>query len=560
METPDFNNAERKSEHPIPFSANRSGPAHAEPTGAPPGTLLHYERLNPELWPEGAERAFRMEYQGVDYRGGLRPVCGSVFVPPHDGAGTHPVLGWAHCTVGLNSRCAPSEVGLIPEERAHLTGWLREGFVVAATDYEGLGNPEPHPYLNGEAIADDIVDSVRAAHQLGLPVDDRTVVAGFSQGGHGALYTAVMLTSYAPELDFRGTVALAPPVRLIDFIRQVTGRGEDPVHSLMPTVLAGLRVSHPDFDFTGILTDAGMRLLELALTDTLGEVDRVAGTMTNDSAGFTDIAERPEIRVLLGYAEPPTTLYDRPLFVGAGEIDPILTGARGRSFAAAMTLAGNTVDFHEYPGMGHTDLLAPAAAEAARWGRALVEGPRIEREPVTAGSRREARFRILDATGDGQIAADDFEALALRITQRLGGSPGSPAAQRVRKGYRDLWGVLREHFDTDHDGTVSLEEFLEGRSSLDPAAVATIDELTTALIAMVTDGADVVGRTDFRRMLGGCGLTDAEADLIFDELDADHNRVLDAEEIARAVREFCFGGGADSTGYWLFGQHKAGAR
>lgn len=519
--------------------------------------MLHAERLHPELWPPGAENAFKIEYQAVDYHGGLRPVCGSVFVPRPDGSRTHPVLGWAHCTVGLNSRNAPSEVGLIPAEREHLSGWLAAGFVVAATDYEGLGNPEPHPYLNGEATADDVVDCVRAAHQLGLPVDDRTVVAGFSQGGHCALYAAVMFTSYAPELDFRGTVALAPPVRFIDFIRQVTARGEDHVHALMPTVFGGLRVSHPDFDFSGILTGDGLRLLDAALSHSMDELDALASTMTNDSAGFTRIAEHPEIRVLLGYAEPPATMYDRPLFLGAGEIDPVLPGPRGRGFATAMELAGNVVDFHEYAGADHLDLLAPAAAEAPQWARALVDGPRTGRAPVSAGSRREARFRILDATGDGQVAADDFEALALRVTQRFGYPPGSPVAQLVRQGYRGLWRVLRENFDTDGDGSVSLEEFLEGRSSLSPSAVPVIDELTIALIGMVTGGEDVIGRNDFRRMLGGCGLSAAEADVVFDELDADHNGVLDAEEIARAVREFCFGGGSDSTGYWLFGQAKA---
>ena len=59
---------------------------------------------------------------------------------------------------------------------------------MAVTDYEGLSTPGPHPYLNGEAVADDVVDAVRASRQLGVPTTGRWVVAGFSQGGHAALF------------------------------------------------------------------------------------------------------------------------------------------------------------------------------------------------------------------------------------------------------------------------------------------------------------------------------------------------------------------------------------
>src|SRR3712207_9525068 len=47
-------------------------------------------------------------------------------------------------------------------EREHVAAWLAAGYAVTATDYEGLATPGPHPYLNGEAVADDWIDIVRS--------------------------------------------------------------------------------------------------------------------------------------------------------------------------------------------------------------------------------------------------------------------------------------------------------------------------------------------------------------------------------------------------------------
>jgi acetyl esterase/lipase len=87
------------------------------------------------------------------------------------------------------------------------------GYVVAATDYPGLGTPETHPYLVGESEARAVLDSVRAARELtGAPA--RFAVWGHSQGGQAALFTGIMAKSYAPELDLVGVAAAAPATEL----------------------------------------------------------------------------------------------------------------------------------------------------------------------------------------------------------------------------------------------------------------------------------------------------------------------------------------------------------
>ncbi|HEY1178418.1 MAG TPA: lipase family protein, partial [Phytomonospora sp.] len=178
-----------------------------------PGTLLRDRPLPRELWPDAAGAAHRVAYQGLGYDGGGRLVTGSVFVPAGRAPeGGWPVIGFAHGTTGLSDAAAPSRAGLPRLERAHVSAWLAGGYAVAATDYEGLATPGPHPYFNGEAVADDVIDAVRAAHQLGHRLSRDWLAVGFSQGGHAALFCAHIATGYAPELDFKGTVALAPAV------------------------------------------------------------------------------------------------------------------------------------------------------------------------------------------------------------------------------------------------------------------------------------------------------------------------------------------------------------
>ena len=138
-----------------------------------------HEVLPAEFWPEHTAQAFRMLYAGLGYHGGPRDVTGMALVPdaPVSAEGL-PIVGYAHGTTGLGDPSAPSRVGFTRLEREHVARWLAAGFIVAVTDYEGLSTPGPHPYLNGEAVADDVVDAVRAARQLGV----QRPAAGWSPG------------------------------------------------------------------------------------------------------------------------------------------------------------------------------------------------------------------------------------------------------------------------------------------------------------------------------------------------------------------------------------------
>ena len=70
---------------------------------------------------------------------------------------------WAHGTVGFTDACAPSWSGRSYRDVQYLNRWLKEGFAVVATDYEGLGVAGPHLLINNPMLAYSILDSGRAA-------------------------------------------------------------------------------------------------------------------------------------------------------------------------------------------------------------------------------------------------------------------------------------------------------------------------------------------------------------------------------------------------------------
>src|SRR5690606_29525644 len=122
----------------------------------------------------------------------------------------------AHPTSGVVETCAPS---LMPDIAVLIWGLpdiLAKGYVVVATDYPGLGTPGIHPYLIGESEGRAVLDSVRAARNLPKSgASERFAVRGHSQGGHTALYTGELATSYAPELKLVGIAAAAPATYLV---------------------------------------------------------------------------------------------------------------------------------------------------------------------------------------------------------------------------------------------------------------------------------------------------------------------------------------------------------
>jgi len=512
--------------------------------GTPPGAVLDSAPLSRELWPAHAAAAVRVLYQSVGYDGAGREVSGSVFLPAGEPpAGGWPIVSYAHGTSGLSDRCAPSRVGLSRLERDHVARWLAAGHVVAATDYEGLATSGPHPYFNGAAVADDVIDIVRATRGLDGRAGRSWLVAGFSQGGHAALFVGLVASRYAPELDFLGTVAMAPPVHLPLLVSVVAADRRRPVSVFLPYLLAGVRTSHPDFDARVFLTDLGGKVVDAAATATLGDMFRAVKGLTNEDVGITDIHFRPGVAQILAACRVPVTRMDRPVYVTAGTEDEVVPVAVVERFVADLRQAAAEVRFDRHDGARHADLLGAGQDRLIAWTRESLTPP-----------PRATRFCLFDANGDGYLTRDDYDVFALRLAQAFGEPPGSRKALAVRRGYQVLWQAVATRADTDADGRVSQEEFLSWLVEADgfDDEVGPLAEAVLALADADHDGR--LDATELESLLRACDLSAERVRAVFDAVDRDHDGSVSAREIVATVRDFCLDPVPGRPGQWLFGQ------
>ena len=145
------------------------GPFYTAPSplpDGPPGTIIRTEVI--DGFHEGAT-THRVLYTSTGFDGAPVAVSGIIVVP--DGpapAQGRKVIAFTHGTVGVATNCSPSLQGskALPVYEG-LDEFVAAGYVVAATDYQGLGTPGPHPYLVGASAAMNALDIVRAAANLG---------------------------------------------------------------------------------------------------------------------------------------------------------------------------------------------------------------------------------------------------------------------------------------------------------------------------------------------------------------------------------------------------------
>lgn len=261
--------------------------------------------------------AFRMMYLSESIAGEPIAVTGSVVVPdaqaPAEG---RPILSVAHGTAGIADHCAPS-LEALPFGLAEQAQFVDAGYLVAITDYEGLGTPGRHPYIVGRSEGRAVLDAAKAARQLpGADAGNRLAIAGHSQGGHAALWAAQLAAEWAPELDLVGTVAGGIPADLAAAGEAVAG----PQTGYILLVVAGFLSAYPDIEASLLLTPSGEA--ELEIVDEMCAGDVLAHFAGRDPAELVlslDTVE--EWAALLEENNPGDVLVDAPILMIHGTDD-----------------------------------------------------------------------------------------------------------------------------------------------------------------------------------------------------------------------------------------------
>jgi pimeloyl-ACP methyl ester carboxylesterase len=225
----------------------------ATPADAAPGSIVEvkpFEGIDQSIRDLGAE-ALRVKYHSTSSDGQHTIVTGALFIPAGPPpAGGWPVLAHAHGTTGINNDCGPSSSPNLFGMATMVVGYLKAGYAVAFTDYQGLGGGGMHVYLDNKTEGYNVIDSVRALRNAKPGViSDRWVTIGGSQGGGASWGAAEQAPAYAPELHLVAAVNAVPAANISGYPAMAEGESMTLVQSAAYTaILITQSRAHPDLD------------------------------------------------------------------------------------------------------------------------------------------------------------------------------------------------------------------------------------------------------------------------------------------------------------------------
>ncbi|MGB3769653.1 MAG: lipase family protein [Rhodococcus sp. (in: high G+C Gram-positive bacteria)] len=315
--------------------------------------------------------ATRVMYRSQDANDQANAVTGTYLDPfaPWNGPGDRPLVVMAPGTKGGGDQCAPSHqlnnvltysplLGLMVEyELAQIYSLLLMGYGVMITDYDGLGTPGAHTYVNRAAEAHAVLDAGRAALKLqGQKITPNSPVGlwGYSQGGGAVAAAAELAPEYAPELNLKGTYAGAPVADLGAVLAQVDGTF---LTGVIAYTLNGLRRTNPELGpiIDSSTNDAGKRVLAAADNQCIVESALTIGFhRTNEwivtGQSLSEYLQNiPEAQAALAQNKVGNRTPNTPVYIDTSTGDDIVPHGQAVGLAADWCGKGANVQLNTQP-------------------------------------------------------------------------------------------------------------------------------------------------------------------------------------------------------------------
>lgn len=337
-----------------------------------------------------ADRIDVMTYNMPGVAGKMVKTTAMVMTPkgekPKDG---WRVVVWAHGTVGVGDGCAPSNNAFTNDRFSAMADeLLKAGYMVVAPDYEGLGTPGIHPYLNLGSEANSAIYAVKAVKELYKNnIQGDWMSVGQSQGGHAVLGIAEYA---ANDSHYKGTVAGAPASSLGVIITQVApvalgklvaaGQQEVAVKAYAELLAyaaytgVGIKAYQPDFNYQNLFSkraadiavnaegttgENGMCLPELLdkyAKDIQKFIDENSGKTVLDYPGLDNdtFSKDATVQAFLKDAQPATKKLNTPTMIIQGGQDMAVPFDVTKKLVADQKALGSNIDFQPVPNAGHT--------------------------------------------------------------------------------------------------------------------------------------------------------------------------------------------------------------
>jgi len=354
------------------------------------GTLLGHEPVDTAI--TGA-RAWRVRYATRDVNDVAHESTGLVIAPAGPGD-DRPIFTWCHGTTGLGDAACPSAqhdparelityftaeaTGQIDFGVPGLQGFIDAGWVVCATDYQGLGTEGMHQYTVNRTNARDAVFIAHAAGELGVGAGTALGCAGWSQGGGAAAAVAELDDADYGTLRLIGTVPMSPGVAKVALANPVGMAAaltdpSVPPDSHLFMLLAGTHAANPStLTLSEVFTPLGLDILDKAwntqpvhhLNDTIARLFRLKGPMLVAKPANFEKWEQAVNAGSAGIRKPAAPVLVCIDSFGGGLVIPV--GWQTGYVDTAKALGGS-VEVREYPHDDHFSLPQSCVADARAW-------------------------------------------------------------------------------------------------------------------------------------------------------------------------------------------------
>lgn len=342
---------------------------------AKPGVTIRTESLGATV-KDGT--GYRMLYTSALADGSISVSGAMVFVPNGPApTGGRKVVAFAHGTVGQGDACAPSrnpEAGM-KDLQVWLPMAMREGWIVVATDYTGLGTPGPNFFLVGGQESRDVVYSVRAVvdspdYQAGKD----WVVIGHSQGGHSALWTGHLAADIDPDLHLLGVGAAAPAAELDSITNAQWNTAVGWV--IGPEVAVSWPLAYPGLPLRGVITDSGINQYERLANECV--MNAAIEGLVRSTAGqrfFTESPDQnPQWAAVLKSETPAPLPGDMPLMLIQGTADTVVLPWPNADLQTQWCNSGTQITSQWLGNVNHMAALVAGGPDAVAWMADLFAG------------------------------------------------------------------------------------------------------------------------------------------------------------------------------------------
>lgn len=308
------------------------------------------------------------------------------------------VVVWAHGTVGVGDGCAPSNNKFTNNRFSAMADQLlAEGYMIVAPDYEGLGTPGIHPYLNLQSEARSAIYAVNAVKEhYKTDIQGNWMSVGQSQGGHAVLG----ISQYADsDASYKGTVAGAPASSLGYIITQVAptalqnlvnnGQQEVAIEAYAELLAyaaytaVGIKAYQPDFDYQALFSERAAKVAVnaegttgengICLTDLhnqfAADIHSYLSTNPNQTVlnypglDTTEFANNQTLQKFLANTQPATKKLNTPTLIIQGTLDMAVPFAVTQSLVEGQVKLGSTIDFKPVVGASHTQAIVEKRPE-----------------------------------------------------------------------------------------------------------------------------------------------------------------------------------------------------